>query len=181
MRKRRSIELSPDQTLVISWNTFDEDVEINLDQLLKVDIANLSLEVITFPIMLNQIGLLMADANYNVNVAKMQVEQYEGQLAESLRSGYVPESGSKGMSNEKVAEAIARDPKYILKKQIYFKRIKEQEIINSLYWSMKSKDSKLDKLSMSIQAGDVETAIVESKLRRFNYIDLKILKSNGNL
>lgn len=176
--RKITIQLDATHTLMVKANLFDEEDGIELDRLLRIDPSNLALELCTFPIILNQLGLMQADANQRVNLAKLEVEVLEAQLAEKLR-GDAEEGGGKALSNEKVKEAIGRNPQYQVKKKIYFKRIKESEYLNSLYWSARSKDEKLTKMIGSdIRAGDIGEAIMESKLKKFNYLDIAVLRTS---
>jgi hypothetical protein len=179
MRTKRTIQLTEDKALNFSFDLFGEEEEINMTQLLKIDISNIHADYATFAIVLNQVSLVQVEADYNVNMAKMNLEKYEAELAERLRNDFEPEEGSrsKTMSNERVNHAIAKDPKYLVKKQIYFKRLKEQGYINSLYWSMKSKDEKLNRLMNNLHTEDMEEALLNKKIKKYNYIDMKIFNS----
>lgn len=174
MTKKVTIPLSGTKSLVMRFKEFEDEEEVDIDQLLKTDVANVSLEVITMPIILNRFGLMMADCNFNVNSAKLKYETYESRKAKEFRDEYY-DTYKKSMSNEKVAEAVATDPGYIALRKVYFQKLKEQEYMNSIYWALKSKNDKLDKISLDLRSGDIEEALITNRLKRFNYIDMMIM------
>lgn len=178
MQKKITIPISAEHTLLLKIAIFDDEEEVDLDRLLKVDFANIPMEIATFPSVLNKIGILLADVNHNVNIAKLDIETLESQLAEKYRAEYF-ESEGKALSNEKTNESIARNPTYLAKKKLYFKKVKEQEYLNSVYWSAKSKDDKINKLVNSIQTEEAQESIINTKFKKFNYIDTHILKNSN--
>lgn len=178
--KKVVLPVAKDKSLILKFIDITDNEEIDLDRVLRVDVANIALELTTFPVLLNQIGFLMAEANFAANMAKLNLELTESRVAQQIREEYF-EKNDKQLSNERVSEAVTVHPEYRKMKVVYFQRLKEQEQINSFYWSAKSKDTKLDKLTMSVQTGDIEEALINNKLRQFNYTDLQLIKANNKL
>lgn len=178
MQKKITIPISAEHTLLLKIAIFDDEEEVDLDRLLRVDLTNIPMEIATFSSVLAKISALLADVNYNVSIAKLDIETLESQLAEKYRSEYFEAEG-KQLSNEKTSESIARNPKYLLKKRIYFQKVKEQEYLNGVYWAAKSKDDKINKLSNSMQAEEAQESIANYRMKKFNYIDTHILKNSN--
>lgn len=169
--KKVIIDLGPQGKIMFKSQLFHNAEEVNLDDLLRIDVANLHLEIVTFPVILNHVGLLLADATERTTRKKLDIEILEAKLADQYRSEAV-EAGQKPLSNERVSEKVIQSPKYKVEKLIYLKYVKEEEYIKSLYWSLKSKDDKLNKISTNIQSGDIEQTLIETRLRRYNYTDI---------
>lgn len=179
MEKRFTIPLDRDHSLTMKLQMFDEDDEVNLDKMLTIDTANIHAEIATIPVLLNRFGFLLADANNAAETAKLQMDITEAQLADAFRNKAL-DSGEKQPSNEKVGEHVTKNPAYIVKKQLYLKRIKERDYMNSLYWALKSKDQKLQQLMGTIEAADMAESIINARFKQFNYVDLHILKTKNS-
>ena len=73
------------QTVVISY---DEDLlsEIDIDRILQIDFQRLPAEMVTFPVILNRLGMLLADANNDVKAKMFDLETYIAKKRESIRN-----------------------------------------------------------------------------------------------
>jgi hypothetical protein len=56
------------------------------------------------------------------------------------------------------------DNRYIVKKKNYLKVVKQQDYVDSLYWSAKSKDGKLDKLTDRLRPEEFNTEILTERI-----------------
>lgn len=72
------------KTYKLLFDSFDEDMDI--DSLLKIDYSNLIGELITFPVIVNRFGQLLAEAESQVSEAKLNLEVFEAKTKERLRS-----------------------------------------------------------------------------------------------
>ena len=61
-------------TYKLIFDNFDEDVDI--DSLLKIDYSNLIGELVTFPVILNRFGILLAEAESQVAETKLHLDGY---------------------------------------------------------------------------------------------------------
>ena len=159
------------QTLAIVYEEFDEKVD--LDSLLKIDYSNLMGEIITFPIIVNRFGLLLADAESAVAEAKLTLEIYEAKAKERFRVQLMGENGGKNPTVDALNSAVIQDKGYQQMKRKYIDAQKVRDYLNSAFWSAKDKSAKLDKLSLTIQDGELPDEILE---RRVNGIKVKKVK-----
>jgi hypothetical protein len=159
------------QTLAIVYEEFDEKVD--LDSLLKIDYSNLMGEIITFPIIVNRFGLLLADAESAVAEAKLTLEIYEAKAKERFRVQLVGENGGKNPTVDALNSAVIQDKGYQQMKRKYIDAQKVRDYLNSAFWSAKDKSAKLDKLSLTIQDGELPDEVLE---RRVNGIKVKKVK-----
>ena len=159
------------QTLAIVYEEFDEKVD--LDSLLKIDYSNLMGEIITFPISVKRFGLLLADAESAVAEAKLTLEIYEAKAKERFRVHLVGENGGKNPTVDALNSAVIQDKGYQQMKRKYIDAQKVRDYLNSAFWSAKDKSAKLDKLSMTIQDGELPDEVLE---RRVNGIKVKKVK-----
>lgn len=158
-----------DKIISLKINSFDTDVDV--DDILKIDYANIMGEVLTFPVLMNRIGLLKAEQEEIVSYAKLDLEIYQAQLSEEKRKSLTqPELDSKGnqkMSKPTVAEvdnAVLLDKKFRVKKEAFFRKQRDMAYIESLYWAAKSKDDKLNKLSNQLIPSEHEGDILEGTI-----------------
>ena len=159
------------QTLAIVYEEFDEKVD--LDSLLKIDYSNLMGEIITFPIIVNRFGLLLADAESAVAEAKLTLEIYEAKAKERFRVQLVGENGGKNPTVDALNSAVIQDKGYQQMKRKYIDAQKVRDYLNSAFWSAKDKSAELDKLSLTIQDGESPDEVLE---RRVNGIKVKKVK-----
>lgn len=159
------------QTLAIVYEEFDEKVD--LDSLLKIDYSNLMGEIITFPIIVNRFGLLLADAESAVAEAKLTLEIYEAKAKERFKVQLVGENGGKNPTIDALNSAVIQDKGYQQMKRKYIDAQKVRDYLNSAFWSAKDKSAKLDKLSLTIQDGELPDEVLE---RRVNGIKVKKVK-----
>lgn len=159
------------QTLAIVYEEFDEKVD--LDSLLKIDYSNLMGEIITFPIIVNRFGLLLADAESAVAEAKLTLEVYEAKAKERFKVQLMGENGGKNPTIDALNSAVIQDKGYQQMKRKYIEAQKVRDYLNSAFWSAKDKSAKLDKLSLTIQDGELPDEVLE---RRVNGIKVKKVK-----
>lgn len=155
---------------------FQDNVDI--DRLLKTDYGNLVAELITFPVILNKLGILEADINNEVRLAKLNLEVRKAKLSKAVRIS-LSDSDEKGkVRKPTVAElddALSTNRVYIKYQQDYFEAQKQQDYISSIYKAAKSKSDKLDKLSLTLRAGDIDEELVQ---KQFNNLYYKIKDNN---
>lgn len=165
------VDIGNGYSVAMRFSLPDEDID--LDALLRIDIANLAAEIVTIPIALNKFGLLLADATSNHNRSKMNLYIAESKKREEIRDDKtIKEKKTELYFNDQVV----LDKKCQALKILMYKRSKEMEYMNSIYWSLKSKDDKLNKLSLTLQSGDIYDQLVATRIKRINCVDIKIVK-----
>lgn len=169
-----------DKIVQLNFNSFDD--EVDLDKILKIDFENLFAELITFPVIVNKFGLLLADVDNAVNQAKMDLEITEAKLSKSLKTKLTKEvTDSKG--NVKFKEptipeleaAIKRNPLYVTKWKKLIEAQKDKAYVKSIYDALKDKSEKLNKLSLGINPNDFDEQTIQKQLNNV-YFQMKEAK-----
>lgn len=146
-------------TYKLIFDNFDEDVDI--DSLLKIDYSNLIGELVTFPVILNRFGILLAEAESQVAETKLNMDVYEAKTKERLRIELAEQNNGKAPTVEALNNAVVSNKAYQAMKRKYIEVVKTRDYINSIFWAVKDKSEKLNKLSLSIQPGDLSDSVIE--------------------
>ena len=149
-------------TYKLIFDNFDEDVDI--DSLLKIDYSNLIGELVTFPVILNRFGILLAEAESQVAETKLNMDVYEAKTKERLRIELAEQNNGKAPTVEALNNAVVSNKAYQAMKRKYIEVVKTRDYINSIFWSVKDKSEKLNKLSLSIQPGDLSDSVIEGRV-----------------
>ena len=149
-------------TYKLIFDNFDEDVDI--DSLLKIDYSNLIGELVTFPVILNRFGILLAEAESKVAETKLNMDVYEAKTKERLRIELAEQNNGKAPTVEALNNAVVSNKAYQAMKRKYIEVVKTRDYINSIFWAVKDKSEKLNKLSLSIQPGDLSDSVIEGRV-----------------
>lgn len=149
-------------TYKLIFDNFDEDVDI--DSLLKIDYSNLIVELVTFPVILNRFGILLAEAESQVAETKLNMDVYEAKTKEKLRIELAEQNNGKAPTVEALNNAVVSNKAYQAMKRKYIEVVKTRDYINSIFWAVKDKSEKLNKLSLSIQPGDLSDSVIEGRV-----------------
>ncbi len=149
-------------TYKLIFDNFDEDVDI--DSLLKIDYSNLIGELVTFPVILNRFGILLAEAESQVAETKLNMDVYEAKTKEKLRIELAEQNNGKAPTVEALNNAVVSNKAYQAMKRKYIEVVKTRDYINSIFWAVKDKSEKLNKLSLSIQPGDLSDSVIEGRV-----------------
>lgn len=149
-------------TYKLIFDNFDEDVDI--DSLLKIDYSNLIGELVTFPVILNRFGILLAEAESQVAETKLNMDVYEAKTKEKLRVELAEQNNGKAPTVEALNNAVVSNKAYQAMKRKYIEVVKTRDYINSIFWAVKDKSEKLNKLSLSIQPGDLSDSVIEGRV-----------------
>ena len=144
------------------FDQFD-DSEVDIDELLKIDYSNLIGEIVTFPVIVNRFGLLLAECESKLSEAKLNLDVLEAKIKERLRKELMDDKG-KSPTIDTLNNAMVQENSYQVMKKRVIEVQKTRDYVNSIYWAAKDKSEKLDKLSVTIQAGDVSDAMIEGKV-----------------
>lgn len=180
MNQKKTIPLSSDRTLLLKYDSLEDQDEVDINRIVKIDFANIPAELVTIPVLLAQFSIYISELNEKVNLAKLNMEIKEAELSTEFREAYKEETG-KELSNEKTKDKILMSVKFKMVKKLYFMALKDQEIMNGVYWSLKSKDDKLSRLASSMNLGDAIETMLDFRLKKFNYVDMRLAKANNNI
>lgn len=150
-----------DKTYTLLIKAFDDDVEV--DDLLQIDYSNLIGELVTFPVIVNRIGIMLAEAESAVSEKKLNLEVFEAKMKERLRT-QLAETNGKAPTVEALNNAVLQEPSYQAMRRGLINAQKTRDYLNSVFWSAKDKSNKLDRLSLTIQAGDIPEEVLEGRV-----------------
>lgn len=145
-----------------SMDTFDEDVDV--DKLLKIDYSNLIAELCTFPLIVNRFGLMLAETENRVAETKINCEIFEAKLKDKLRVSLAEANGGKAPTVDALNSAVTLDKGYQAVQRAYTTAKKERDYMLTMYLAAKDKSEKLNKLSLSIQPGDISDESLEGEI-----------------
>ncbi len=149
-------------TYKLLFDDFDEDVDV--DSLLKIDYSNIIGELATFPVIVNRFGNLLAEAESMVAESKLNLEVYEARTKECLRNELAEANGGKNPTIEALNNALLMNKTYQVLRKNYIEKQKTRDYINSMFWSAKDKSEKLNKLSLTVQNGDIPDSVIEGRV-----------------
>lgn len=150
-----------DKTYTLLIKAFDDDVEV--DDLLQIDYSNLIGELVTFPVIVNRIGIMLAEAESAVSEKKLNLEVFEAKMKERLRT-QLAETNGKTPTVEALNNAVLQESSYQAMRKSLINAQKTRDYLNSVFWSAKDKSNKLDRLSLTIQAGDIPEEVLEGRV-----------------
>ena len=151
-----------DTTYKLLFDDFDEDMDI--DSLLKIDYSNIIGELITFPVIVNRFGNLLAEAESKVSETKLNLEVFEAKTKERLRVELAEANGGKNPTVEALNNALLMNNPYQIMRKRLIEVQKTRDYINSIFWSAKDKSSKLDKLSLTVQDSEIPDSVIEGRV-----------------
>ena len=151
-----------DTTYKLLFDDFDEDIDI--DSLLKIDYSNIIGELITFPVIVNRFGNLLAEAESKVSETKLNLEVFEAKTKERLRVELAEANGGKNPTVEALNNALLMNNAYQVMRKRFIEVQKTRDYINSIFWSAKDKSSKLDKLSLTVQDSEIPDSVIEGRV-----------------
>lgn len=157
-----------DRIVILKLQSFDE---IDTDEVTKIQYHNIMGELLTCSAVLNRIGNLMALADEALAESKLDFDIYYAQkyeeLMKEMTTKYINSRDrevTEKPSSTELEQRIIRTPEYKVKKKNVIRLQKQKDIINSLYWAVKSKDDKLNKLTDKLRPEEFEKEIIEGEI-----------------
>lgn len=169
-----------EKTVILSLTEFDTDMD--MDDILRIDYSNIIGEVLTFPVIVNRIGILRAEQENIVSNKKLKLEVYAAELKalfkknEMIKVKTAATNGTKlkPPTVNEIENHVLLDKGYQNKRKEYFRAEKDYNYIDSLYWAAKDKSKKLDYCSAGIKPSDFENEIVTGSV---NGVMIKVSKN----
>lgn len=157
-----------DKIIRLHFKDFDADIDI--DDLTMIHHENIIGEILTVSTLMNRVGLLKAEAANNVRESDLGVKIEYSRLSEHYRKTLKKVNGEKikYATIDEVSDAVTLDPSYQNLMKRHFRIQKELDQLESLYWAIKSKDGKVDKLSERLKPEEFEKEIVEGVINTIN-------------
>jgi|SRR5690606_4921982 len=156
------------KTVVLKLEDFSG--EIDVEELLQVDYNNIIGDIITFPVLFNRIARLKAEAESLLEEIKFDFDKWEAEqysLYEKQLTREVTNSRSTKTevpTKTQVMTALIQTKEYRVKRFQVIDASRALGIIDALYQSAKSKDKKLDSISMKLQPQEFENKILEGTI-----------------
>jgi len=156
--------------------TTEFDGSIDTDDMLNIDYANILGEILTFPVLVNRIGVLLADMDNHLATERLNIEMFEkdvkkikAEAEERARKELKKTNNAPTM--QQISNEAIKD-KELIKIEEEFSKMRyklldiqrDRDYINSLYWSSKSKDDKLNKMTDKIRPEEFENEIIDGKI-----------------
>jgi hypothetical protein len=136
------------------------DYNFNPDEVLKIDYTNIFGEIITIPVLVNRIGLIVAEMRHYTKDVKIKLDLKEAEVRKLFRNKKSTD-GSKNPTVQETEDHITMDP---VVKNMRLKLIRTEEDLEkleSMYNAVKDKSYKLNNLSKSLTPQDFEKEIIE--------------------
>lgn len=167
--KSTTIRLSDGSDIKLTFNELPD--EILVDRILFTDYSNIAAEIATLPVLLNKIGMMLAECEQSQRMAELKLKRWKSQRREAGRVEYIKKKGK--FTIDQVDDYVRADPQYVVLNTAWIRAQKQRDDMNTLFWSLKGKQNTLENLSKSISVGDFETGLVKSSMKNINYVDIK--------
>ncbi|MFW6273030.1 MAG: hypothetical protein ACOC2U_04560 [bacterium] len=159
-----------DKPVALSFSDFEEEVDV--DKLTSIDYSNLFGESVTVSALLNQIGLLKAEAEKTYSEKKLEFDIYEAELRRNIRKDY--SKNQLKLTEKNLDEEVTLDKAWQISKKTAISAKRDLDFIDALYWSIQSKDRKLSVLVKGVTPEELYNELVEGTI---NNIVIKKVKS----
>ena len=180
MKEKITLQL-PNKTVIFEVKDFG-DSPVDTEELLQVDTNAIVADCCTFPVLFNRIGIIKAEMDNYLREIQMEFDIFEAEQRRKQRNDLVEiVTDSKGKekkaypTEQEIKDAVLGSPSYKVKRQNLNKVKYQADVIDALYWSAKSKDTKLNAISAKMKPEEFENEILEGVI---NSVQIKVQKSN---
>jgi hypothetical protein len=151
---------------IYSFHHIPFDAKVDMDSLTMIHYHNIVGEIITIATLMNRVGNLKADADNAVREVKMDHRILEAQKSEYYRKRLTAEVNGKAKAptQKAVDDAVCVNQDVRDSELNLYRVMKQADIVDSLYWSVKSKEMKLNQISNNIAPSDFEKDILEESI-----------------
>src|SRR6478736_2767747 len=148
MESEKTIITIGNKVLTLEIKDFGSS-DIAIEDLLQVDMNAIMEDIITFPVIFNRISNLKAQMEDLLRETQLDFDIFEAGLRNKYRKPiYKDAEDAKGNKTKKLAypsigevdDMVTLDPQYKVMKQNINSVKKQNDILDGLYWSAKSKD-----------------------------------------
>ena len=160
--------------MILKYTGFDE--EIDVDDLTKIHYDNLFGEAVSVSALLNKTGILKADAEEYYERKKLEADIYEANLRKRWRresnltggkftltiEGEEPEQIK--LTEKSLDEAVLLDPACQVHRNNVITAKSTLAKIDSLFWSVSSKDKKLNNIMKEVTPQEFANEVIEGKI-----------------
>jgi hypothetical protein len=133
------------------FKNFEDDLD--LDKLTSIDYSNLYGEAVTVPALMNQVGILKAEAEKIYASKKMELEVFEAELRQRIRKEAT--TTAQKITENGVNESVEIDKGYQIKKKNMINSKYNLDVMDSLFWAISAKDKKLNNLVKGVTPSEL--------------------------
>lgn len=166
--KSTTIRLTDGSNIKLTFNELPD--EILVDRILFTDYSNIAAEIATLPVLLNKIGMMLAECEKSARIAELKLKRWKARKREETRKAEIKRKGK--FTIDVVDDAYRAAPEYVQLNTVWINMLKQRDDVNSLFWSLKGKQATIENLSKSISVGDFEDGLVKSSMKTINYVDI---------
>ena len=148
---------------------FEED--INISDFLKIDYHNIFAELVTMPLVLNQIANMKAEVDNMVAHQKTGLEVLRSNLEKECK-----ENSEKKPSLNDLEVYVTTNKQHQKEKEVYINLQKDADYLDSFYWAAKAKIDALQRISDRISPEEFSIDILEKTVN-----NVVIKKFNGRI
>lgn len=159
----------PNSMVQLTLGEFDTDIDT--DELTQIHFHNIMGEILTSSLLMNRIGNTKAEFENLLSETKLDFDIQSAHIKEKKRKELTLDTlDSKGQPKiskptvDEVENAYLMSPDYKVMKQKVFKAQKNLAYIDSLYWAIKDKCDKIQKLSEKLRPEEFEKDLVEERI-----------------
>lgn len=160
--------------LVLKYEKFEETIDV--DDLTRIHYENLFGEAVSVSALLNRVGILKAEAEAYYERKKLEADIYEANLRKRWRresnmtggkftltiEGEEPEQIK--LTEKSLDEAVLLDPACQVHRNNTITAKATLAKMDSLFWSVSSKDKKLNNIMKEVTPEEFANEIVEGKI-----------------
>lgn len=129
--------------------------EIDLDSIMAIDYSNIYAEIVSVPTLMVNLGRLRSEAEAAQMRAKLKLKLVESELYEFHKKTLKSDTG-KAPSIPAVNAAVHGDKKFYNASMSHINATRNFNDMDAIFWSLKSKDKKIDKIMESMKLSPAE-------------------------
>lgn len=157
-KEKVSIDLEDGRTVVLILDYIDE---IETNEITSIDYGNIMGEFLTCSRIINSVGNLRAGLQNFLAKEKLKFEIWWSQAYDEKASG-----DTKRPTKEMIEAHIKRLPEYKKHKTLLNQVEYKLSLTENLYWSLREKDAKLEKLFGSLKPEEFNKELIEGQVNK---------------
>jgi len=146
--------------------------DIDVDRLMQIDYSNLSAEQATLPTLMYKLGVLLAEMENEVRLSELNLRKIKAILADEAREEIPKRKNGKAATNDEVTEYYRQSPKYDIVNRKVSKDMMRRDIVQSAYWSMKSKQDSISNLCTGMSIQQFQEQMITAKGKTYNLVKI---------
>lgn len=166
--KKTVVNMKGGHIVQLTMPEFREIDKYDMEKLIRIDERNIELEILTFPLVLSRLGLILAQAKYETNMAEFKMKSEKYRLKKEYRTTLSKPT------NDSVDESAYGDPDYLEAYKNYIMAQKVEGEVDAIYWAAKDKSDKLNDLLKKLKPDEI---MLQHTTEEFNTVKFRVIKS----